>query len=146
MQYVCRRVRVRRRGRSGKLLIFRLTPRGTTRPRLELTTSALTSRRMRSRASVSRVWSRGGNGRYVRQRAASHTQSMGERQSVGVAGPRQGAQCGVVHECTNREVGEEKAPGFLQHQLGCLAAQHAAWATQMGLELIEGVSISQRSW
>jgi hypothetical protein len=43
-----------------------------------------------------------------------------------------------VHQAAHGEVGEQEAVAFLTDQVGRLAAQDHAGATQVGFELIEG--------
>jgi len=75
------------RGRSGKLLIFRLTPRGRRWPRLETTRS---SRSSSSTASWNAFLSPGGNSCIAREFATYNPDGMKERKPVNVFPPPSG--------------------------------------------------------
>ena len=73
----------------------------------------------------------------MRQRAAGDVQRVRERQRVGIAGARQGAERGLVHQRAERKVCEEKPPHFLPHEVRRFAAEDAARAAEMRLEFIK---------
>ena len=71
------------------------------------------------------------------QRPAGDTKRVREGQRVGIARPRQGAQRGLVHQGADRKMREEKAPGFLPHELGRLAPEDPLSTPEMRLEYVE---------
>ena len=73
----------------------------------------------------------------MRQRPAGHPEGMRERQRVRIPSPRERPQRGFVHQGPDREVGEEKAPGFLSHERGRLAPQDTLPTPQVRLQLVE---------
>ncbi len=86
------------RGRSGKLLILRLTPRGVWRPRLETTRSSRISSRTASWNASLRL---GGNSNKLGQFAADDSHRVDERQPVWVLASLQ--RC-FMHQSSYREV------------------------------------------
>src|ERR1044071_1411072 len=92
------------RGRSGKLLILRLTPRGTRRPRLLTTRS---SRISSSTASCRASLAAGGKSGKQRQLAPDHPHRMQEGEPVRVL---IGPQCRLVHQPPHGEMGEQPTP------------------------------------
>lgn len=71
------------------------------------------------------------------QGAAGDAERMRKREGVGIPRARECAERGLMHERADREVREQKAAGFLPHQLGRLAAEDALRAAQMRLEFVE---------
>src|ERR1019366_8196973 len=119
------------RGRSGKLLILRLTPRGLRRFRLDTTRSW----RISSRTALwNFFFCRGGNSAVEVQLAPDHAHGMKEGKPVGILVR---FERGLVHQTADGEVGHHEAIELLAHQIGSFAAQHDLGAAQMGLELVE---------
>ncbi len=73
----------------------------------------------------------------MRQRATGDPNGMRERERVWVACVGTCAERRLVYQRAQGKVREEKAPRFLAHQVGRLAAQHALRPPQMRLERIE---------
>src|ERR1700730_15291738 len=119
------------RGRSGKLLILRLTPRKLRRLRLETTRSWRVSS---STASRKQRLCRGGPGRAPRECAADDANGMEEGEAIGIL---VGFQRRFVHQATNGEVSHHEPVKFLPNQIRALAAQDDLGAPQMGLEFIQ---------
>ena len=67
------------------------------------------------------------------QRPTGHAQRMGERQGVGIARLRAGAEGGLVHQRPQREMRQENPPRLLPDQLRRLAPQHFLGAAQVRL-------------
>src|SRR5271170_7232464 len=105
------------RGRRGKLLILRFTPRGRRWPRLETTRSCRISSKT---ASWNAFLAGGGNSAIEGQLAAKHAHAVHKRNPIGVF-PR--LQSGLVHQAADGEVGEEQTVELLAHQIGGFAAQ-----------------------
>src|SRR2546428_10227288 len=120
------------RGRSGKLLIFLLTPRGRRWPRLETTRS---SRISSSIASWNAFLSRGGNSSVAGQLATDDSDGVKERKPVGIFS---GLQGGLVHQTPDGKMRQQEAVKFLPHQVRRLAAQHDLGPAQVSLQFIEG--------
>jgi len=62
----------------------------------------------------------------MRERAAGKAQGVGDGDGVGIAGAGERAERGLVHQGTQREMREQRAPRFLPDQLEGLAAEHAS--------------------
>src|SRR3970040_1968242 len=108
------RVRRRRRGRSGKLLIFRFTPRATWRPRLATTRSRL-STSSASNASWKAGRARGGNSHGQGQFPANDAHRMDIGHAIGIDADR---QRGLMHQAADGEMRQEKAVKLLTDQIG----------------------------
>src|ERR1039458_6105109 len=119
------------RGRSGKLLILRLTPRKLRWLRLETT-------RFWSISSRTALWKalfcRGGNSAIDTHFAADHAHGVEKREPVGVFA---GFESGFVHQAADGEVSHHQAVELLTHQIGGFAAQHDLGSAEVGLEFIE---------
>ena len=82
----------------------------------------------------------------MRARPADHAYRMHERQGVGIARPRQRPERGLVPERANGEVREQKAPRFLVHEGGRLAAQDAPRASSgAGARVGSRIEVTRRS-
>jgi hypothetical protein len=121
------------------LLILRLTPRGTCRPR------PLTARSFRissNIASCRRRLARGGKRSEQRQLAPDNAHGVREGETVGVLVGFQGR---FVHEPAHGEMRQQQAPELLPDQLRGLAAQHHLRPAQLRFSSASAPSISQRS-
>src|ERR1022692_4829194 len=118
-------------GRSGKLPILRLPPRGLRRFRLDTTRSW----RISSRTALwNFFFCRGGNSSIEVQLAPDHAYGMEEGEAIGIFVR---LERGLVHQTADGEVGHHEAVEFLAHQIGGFAAQHDVSAAQMSLEFAE---------
>ena len=71
------------------------------------------------------------------ERAADDAERVREGHRVGIACLGEGAEGCLVHQRTQGKVGEQKAPGFLEDQVGRLAAQDPLRPAPMGFEFVE---------
>ena len=65
----------------------------------------------------------------MRQGPPGDPERMDEGERVGIAGPRERAQRGLVHQGAEREVRQEEPPGFLPHELGRLTPEQIGRAS-----------------
>src|ERR1039458_796065 len=105
------------RGRSGKLLILRFTPRGLRRPRLDTTRSCKISAKT---LSWSAFLSRGGKSDVGGKLATNHPNGMEEREPVGIFARLQRR---FMHQSPHRKVRQQEPVKFLSDQVGRLATQ-----------------------
>ena len=113
------------------MLIFRFTPRGLTRLRLEVTRSGRISRRIASGRAFLR---RGGNSDKAGHAPLDHADGVREGEPVGVF---ISSQRRFVHQAADSKVRHEQAVEFLPHQLRGLAAQNDLRTAQMSLQFVQ---------
>src|ERR1035437_4602266 len=95
------------RGRNGKLLILRFTPRGLRRPRLDTTRSCKISA---STVSWNAFLARGGDSTIGGQLATNSPNGMEEREPVGIFAHLQRR---LVHQSAHRKVRQQEPVKFL---------------------------------
>src|ERR1039457_6766232 len=120
------------RGRRGKLLIWRFTPRGRRWPRLETTRSCRISF---TTASWNAFLSRGGNSGVEGQLATDDPHGVQKREPVRIFSRLQGR---LVHQAADGKMRHEQTIKFLPHQVGGFAAQDDLGSPQMRFQFVQG--------
>src|ERR1700686_2995173 len=119
------------RGRSGKLLILRFTPRGLRRPRLDTTRSWRIST---STASWNALFARGGKSAVEGQLATNHAYGVDEGEPVGILARLQRR---FMHQSAYGEVRQQEPVKFLPHQVRRLAPQDDLRSAQVSFQFVQ---------